>query len=236
MDTVAERLEDWNLRRLVPRAAGTLLATIVALVLGACGGHTQAIHPMDPGELATTPGWIVAAPTPDIRQRVGAEGGAATLAMVAGRWLVPTTLDDALEVTPVSTDLRVTDLKESATSLGLDSHIAQNDIDVLEFELRAHRPVIVSLKSRDAADETFNHFEVVIAINPRTGEVASLDPRRGWRIRQIDELDADWKPLGRPALVVVGRSAESLNLKDRPRRKVVLNVAERHRPEAWPSR
>ena len=154
MDTVAERLEDWNLRRLVPRAAGTLLATIVALVLGACGGHTQAIHPMDPGELATTPGWIVAAPTPDIRQRVGAEGGAATLAMVAGRWLVPTTLDDALEVTPVSTDLRVTDLKESATSLGLDSHIAQNDIDVLEFELRAHRPVIVSLKSRDAADET----------------------------------------------------------------------------------
>jgi len=80
-------------------------AALVALVLGAgaCASDRGKVHPVDPGQLATEPGWIVAAPTPEVRQRIGAECGAAALAMVAGRWMVSMSLDDALEVTPLST-------------------------------------------------------------------------------------------------------------------------------------
>jgi ABC-type bacteriocin/lantibiotic exporter with double-glycine peptidase domain len=232
MDTRARtrrpRCSPLRLRRLV---AGASLAALV--LAGACAGDRGKVHPVDPGQLATEPGWIVAAPTPEIRQRIGAECGAAALAMVAGRWMVPMTLDDALEVTPVSTDLRTSDLKDSAHQLGLDSYTTGNDADVLEFELRAHRPVIVGLERR-LGKETFRHYEVVVGLNPTTGQVVTIDPAHGWRVRQLGELDAEWSPLGRPALVVVGRSDEFQEIKPRPKRRVVVNVADRHRPEAWP--
>jgi len=104
---------------------------------------------------------------------------------------------------------------------------------VLEFELRAHRPVIVGLEHR-VGKETFRHYEVVVGLNPSTGQVVTLDPANGWRVRQRAELDAEWSPIGRPALVVVGRTAESQEIRPRPKKRVVVNVADRHRPEAWP--
>jgi ABC-type bacteriocin/lantibiotic exporter with double-glycine peptidase domain len=224
---------DTRTRTARSRCFATVAGAAALLFVGACAGERGKVHPVDPGQLATDPGWIVAAPTPQIRQRLGAECGAAALAMVAGRWMVSMTLDDALEVTPVSDDLRVSDLKESARQLGLDSYTTGNDADVLEFELRAHRPVIVGLERR-VGREVFHHYEVVVGLNPSTGQVVTIDPANGWRVRERGELDAEWRPFGRPALVVVGRTAESQEIRPRPKKRVVLNVADRHRPEAWP--
>ncbi|MFO0744233.1 MAG: hypothetical protein U1F43_00975 [Myxococcota bacterium] len=51
-----------------------------------------------------------------------------------------------------------------------------------------------------------SHFEVVVALRPSaTGdEVVTIDPGRGWPVRRWADLDAEWEPAGRPALVVVG--------------------------------
>ena len=213
-----------------------LLALLVAVGVTslACAARSREARTVDPGRLAIEPGWIVAAPTPEIRQRHGAEGGAAALAMVAGRWLVPMTLDDALAVTPVTHDLGVADLNEAARASGLQAFSVGNDPDVLEFELRAHRPVIIGLLRRAPDGVMRVHYEVAVAIRPTTNEIVTIDPASGWRVRRLRDLDEEWRPAGRPALIVVGRTAESQELVPRPPRVEKRNVAYRHRPEAWP--
>jgi ABC-type bacteriocin/lantibiotic exporter with double-glycine peptidase domain len=179
------------------------------------------------------PGWIVAAPVPEIRQRTQLDCGAAALAMVAGRWFVSVTIDDVLAATPVALGVNVDALYNAARALGLDAAPVANDRDILEFEVRAHRPVVIELMSRFGA-QTRRHFEVVVAVRPSTREVATIDPARGWRVRHLDELDAEWQPSGRSALVVVGRTAESQALVPKPKVVDDFKVAARHRPEAWP--
>ncbi len=217
--------------------SSSILAVVAAatlFALSACTRYGQGARPIDPGLLATEPGWIVAAPTPEIRQRSQLQCGQAALAMVAGRWLVAMTLDDALAVAPPTHDLAVSDLNVAARASGLEAYSVADDPDILEFELRAHRPVIVGLMRR-VGGRTLRHYEVVVALRPSTRQVVTIDPAGGWRVRHVEELDAEWSAAGRVALVVVGRTPESQALVPRPKVINTQQTAERHRPEAWPS-
>lgn len=125
---------------------GRAIATAIALVsLAACATYAGGARSLDPQRLTTEPGWIVAGTTPELHQQGEHDCGATALAMVAGRWRVPLSLDRA--------------------------------------------------------------FEVVVAMHPAMDEFVTLDPALGARTRSWANLDAEWRPVGRPALVVLGPTA-----------------------------
>ncbi len=156
--------------------------------------------------LTNEPGWIVAAPTPEVRQREAKDCGAASLAMIAGRWHVGLTADAVGAALPAPTErgTRLGDLRDVARAHGLTAFAITGDRDTLVRELRAGRPAIVGLVIPAGRSRQLTHFEVIVAVHPADEQFATIDPATGWRVRSWTDLDAEWAPGGRPMLVVVG--------------------------------
>ena len=54
-------------------------------------------------------------------------------------------------------------------------------------------------------DRALHHYEVVVAFEPSTGTVVTLDPATGKTMKRTHAvLMKEWKPVGFPTLVVVG--------------------------------
>jgi ABC-type bacteriocin/lantibiotic exporter with double-glycine peptidase domain len=190
------------------------LAIAVALASGlagsACATYSGGARTADPARLATEPGWIVAATTPALHQIGARDCGAATLAMVAGRWHVPLSLDAAVSALPAPTSagVRLGDLRDAARSHGLSAFAISGDHDTLVHELSAGRPVIVGLLLPYGNKRVQSHYEVIVGVHPSDDTFMTIDPAVGWRSYRWSALDAEWKPAGRPTLVVLGpRSA-----------------------------
>lgn len=192
------------------RARPSALALAVSISIGAaaCASYTGGARPIEPGQVAHQPGWISAAPTPTVHQRGVTDCGLAALAMVAGRWHVALTLDQARRMVkaPTPTGQRLGDLREAARARGLLAFAVSGDEAMLEHEVRAGRPVIVGLLRPYGRDRALSHYEVVVALRASDDghQVVTIDPAGGWQVRPWTELDAEWKPAGRPALVVLG--------------------------------
>ncbi|MBK9519740.1 MAG: hypothetical protein IPO09_20925 [Anaeromyxobacter sp.] len=184
------------------RSTAAALALLCATGCASFGGRSRAF---DPARLAAEPGWLTAAPTPLVRQAGEQDCGAAALAMVAGRWAVaPAALASAPAPEAPPQAARLGDLRDQARALGLTAFAVAADRDTLLHELRASRPIIVGLHVPVSLGKARRHYEVVVAAHPDRGRFVTLDPAIGWRIRDWTELDAEWLPAGRPALVVVG--------------------------------
>ena len=194
---------------LVILAATTCVALSSLVALAGCATTQTSTRHIDPGRLATEPGWIVAAPTPEVLERTGDDCGAAALAMVAGRWMVRMSLDEAVAAIPTVRETEVYDLRVAARARGLIAMTVNDDRDILEFELRAGRPVIIELQrlhgDQRRRGNVGKHFEVVVAYRPSTGEIVTIDPSAGWRVRNFAELDREWKGTSRTAMVVIGK-------------------------------
>lgn len=185
------------------RIASTV--AVFALVAG-CISYRGGARSIDPDRLTAEAGWIVAAPTPAIRQRESRDCGAASLAMIAGRWHVPLSVEEAVAALPAPTThgTRLGDLRDAARALGLTAFAITGDRETLVHELRAGRPVIVGLLLPYGGRRALSHFEVVVAVHPVDGRFVTIDPASGWRARTWEALDAEWRPAGRPTLVVLG--------------------------------
>jgi ABC-type bacteriocin/lantibiotic exporter with double-glycine peptidase domain len=182
---------------------------VCAFVAASAGGIGCATAPrhgwaIDPGRLATEPGWLVAAPTPEIRERDYSECAPAALAMVAGRWFVAMSLDEAFAALPPPRpwDAHLDHLRDALRARGLVAYTVVGNFDTFEYEMHAHRPVIIGLMKKKGPLRS--HYEVVVGVRPATKEVVTIDPARGWRVRRYAELEAEWQPAGRPALIVLG--------------------------------
>ena len=183
---------------------------IVALAFASgCAHYVGDARPID--EARVDDGWIRAAPTPTVHQRNLADCGAAALAMIAGRWQLALTLDDAARALPPPgrTGVRLNDLRAAATQQGLEAYAIVADQAVLRHELEAGRPVIVGLLRPLGGGKASSHFEVVIALERPSPdgpgpEVVTIDPGSGWQVRSWASFESEWKPAGRPALVVLG--------------------------------
>lgn len=177
----------------------------VALLSG-CASLGGRARPLDETRLTTEPGWIVAAPTPEVRQQEARDCGAASLAMIAGRWHVPLSLDEAVAALPAPTErgVRLGDLRDVARIHGLTAFAIAGDHATLLEELRAGRPAIVGLLVPDGRNRVKSHFEVIVAARASDQLFATIDPAAGWRVRSWADLDAVWTPAGRPMLVVTG--------------------------------
>lgn len=183
------------------------LAAIAAfLVAIGCAGYRGNAKTIEPSRLTAEPGWIVAAATPQVRQQGRYDCGAAALAMMAGRWNVPLSLPEATAALPAASakGTRLGDLRAVARERGLLAFAIAGDRATLVHELEARRPVVVGLLLPYGKREVLPHYEVVIAVHPARDEFVTINPTRGHRVRRWADLDAEWKPAGRAALVVVG--------------------------------
>ncbi len=185
----------------------TRRAAALAIVgLAGCVSSAGRSRAFDSTRLTTNPEWIVAAPTPVVRQEGSKDCGAASLAMVAGRWRVDLSLEGAEAALPVAATrgARLGDLRDVARAHGLQAFAIAGDHDTLVHELRAGRPVIVGLLLQHGPRRALSHYEVIVAVHAVDGRFVTIDPATGSRVRSWADLDAEWLPAGRPALVVVG--------------------------------
>ncbi len=183
------------------------------LLAGGCATYSGGAAPIAPNQVHARDGWIAAAPTPTIRQRNIADCGAAALAMIAGSWRIPLTLDEAAKVLPPPTKegVRLADLRAGATSVRLAAFAIEGTLAVIERELGAGRPIVVGLVRPYGKNKTLSHFEVVMAMRKKPVdnakgelEIVTIDPGSGWQVRTWKDFEREWKPAGRAALVVVG--------------------------------
>ncbi len=183
---------------------------MVATLVGAsgCVSLGGSSRPLDASRLASEPGWIVAAHTPEVRQRGAEDCGAAALAMLAGRWRVPLSIDAVAAALPAQAEgaARLGDLRDVARANGLTAFAITGDRDTILRELRAGRSAILGLLI-PAGRSRRSHFEVIVAAHEADEQYVTIDPAAGWRVRSWVDLDAEWSAAGRPMLVVVGASA-----------------------------
>lgn len=147
-----------------------------------------------------------AAPTAVVKQRELADCGLAALVMIGSAWGRTWTVSELrAQVPPRDGGIRLGALRTLARARGLESYAVRGAHSDLEHELASGRPVLIGLELAFGGKRRASHYEVVIAIDRRDGSVVSIDPATGeHRHRTRATLDAEWKPAGYPALVVVG--------------------------------
>ena len=184
------------------------LALAAAALASACGpSYVGGARPIDPAAVRAEAGWVVAGPTPTLKQKHDDDCGPAVLAMVAARWQVPLTVAEAVALLPPPGPLgsRLRHLRDAARARGLVAFAIAGDRPTLLHELRAGRPVIVGLLLPFSRGKALSHYEVVVAATATADRFVTIDPARAaWRQRTWEALEAEWKPVGRPTLVVLG--------------------------------
>jgi hypothetical protein len=183
-------------------------AACVAALLGLCAcvqlPYTGGARSVQPAQLDSH--WLRAAPTPVVLQRHDADCGLAALAMVAGAWGQPWSVDDlARRLPPGKQGTRLGSLRDVARERGLQAFAIRATPSDIAHELAAGRPVLLGLLLPFDRGHNLSHYEVAVAMDPRTGTVVTIDPSSGkWMQREAKVLDIEWKAAGYPALVVTG--------------------------------
>lgn len=192
------------MRTTAPRAA--LLVAITLSLLGAAGcrlSYTGGARPVAPSALDSN--WIRAAKTPVVKQVSRNDCGLAALAMVAGAWGHPWTVEElARSVPPGDRGVRLGALRDVARARGFEAYAIKGTHDDIKRELARGRPVVLGLILPFERDRALSHYEVAIALNPSDGSVITLDPATGKYMRRSRKiLEAEWQPAGYATLVVV---------------------------------
>jgi ABC-type bacteriocin/lantibiotic exporter with double-glycine peptidase domain len=191
------------------RAARALVraALLLALPLSGCVRVPSNARPIAAGQVAPERGWIAVAGIQAVRQRSALDCGPAALAAVAQHWGVDLSRERAARAAArqPGRGTRLGRLRAIARASGLTAFAVRADPATLRHELERGRPVLVGLL-RGSGRRRLSHYEVVVGIHPRRGEVATIDPASGFTVRRWAELAREWDPAGRPALIVIGRS------------------------------
>jgi len=192
------------------RPGAAALALLCASGCASLGGRSR---PFDETRLDAASGWLLAAPTPVLLQEGSKDCGAASLAMMAGRWHVALSREEAVTALAAaaaarpaspSEGVRLGDLRDVARAHGLTAYAVGGDRSTLLHELRAGRPLIVGLLIPYEPGKARSHYEVIVAAHADDEQYVTIDPALGWRVRSWTDLDAEWLPAGRPTLVVTG--------------------------------
>jgi ABC-type bacteriocin/lantibiotic exporter with double-glycine peptidase domain len=177
-------------------------ALLLALAASGCISRVPSTAtPADPADIAPANGWVAVQGITPIHQKEILDCGPAALAMVAARWGVD--IDPSAVRRPRTRGATLGQLRAAARREGLTAYAIQADQRILIHELDQGRPILVGLL-RGKGRKRVSHFEVVIAYHPRQGKVATIDPSAGFAVRAWKDLQSEWAPAGRPALVVLG--------------------------------
>ena len=183
---------------------------VLALLCSLAGcyrlSYTGGAKSVDAAKVQSSDGWLRASSTPVVKQQAQTDCGLAALAMVAGAWGQRWSIADLrhdVRMTPHGVKLGA--LRDVARARGLVAYAIAGKPADLKRELAHGRPVLLGLQLPFEANQALHHYEVVVAMNPRDGTVITLDPATGKTLQRTQSvLEAEWKPVGFPALVVVG--------------------------------
>ncbi|HEY4242800.1 MAG TPA: cysteine peptidase family C39 domain-containing protein [Kofleriaceae bacterium] len=183
-----------------------LLVLIAVASLGACRlAYTGGAHPVAPTAVDSA-GWLRAQSTPIVLQHADTDCGVAALAMVAGAWGKPWTVDDiGRTLVPTEKGVKLGAIRDYARAHGLEAYAIRGTREDLTRELAAGRPVLLGLLLPFDMKHNRSHYEVAIGLNPKDGTVVTLDPATGKHMaRSPKVLDVEWKPADYATLVVTG--------------------------------
>ncbi|MBK8011630.1 MAG: C39 family peptidase [Deltaproteobacteria bacterium] len=162
-------------------------------------------------------GWVYVAKVPVVRQRADWDCGLAALMMVLRYWsvtpvpgIIAKTLEGAAEMhRPISAG----ELKKIAKDHELEAFVVRGGSKDLIAQMRKGRPVIVGLLKPTIRGRVA-HYEVVIGVNERTGDVMTIDPSLGHRKNTWSGFEAEWTGAGFLILLVAPRqNAASVSIK-----------------------
>jgi ABC-type bacteriocin/lantibiotic exporter with double-glycine peptidase domain len=189
---------------MAPRALVSFFVVALALTTGCRLSYTGGARPVDAAKLDGN--WLRASSTPVVRQKSQVDCGLAALAMVAGAWGEKWTIDDLRHDVKMSAKgAKLGALRDVARARGLEAYAIAGNFADLQRELSHGRPVLLGLQLPFEQDRALHHYEVAVALNPRDGSVVTLDPATGKYLKRTRAvLEAEWKPVGFPTLVVVG--------------------------------
>lgn len=178
---------------------------ILAVLTGAgCSPYTGGARPVSPHE--SLAGYVRAAPTPVVLQKKETDCGLAALAMVAAAWNRAVSVEELAKASPpTDKGVRLAKLRDLARARGLEAYAIAGTREDLARELGNGRPVVVGLVMPYVGNKFLGHYEVAIALDPRRGDLVTLDPATGRSMRRdIKTLEAEWAPSHHATLVVTG--------------------------------
>jgi hypothetical protein len=117
-----------------------------------------------------------------------------------GQWATPAELRTAAG-TPEGLGVQAGTLRDVLRKRGLEAYLVEGDLDDLERELGAGRPVLVGL-AKPYTNGIYAHYEVVAGLNRARGVVATVDPGAGWRQNTLAGFMQEWQPTHHLTLVV----------------------------------
>jgi len=183
-------------------ARGHLALLAALLPLAACASSRSAANTeVAVAELSTANGWAVVSDVPFERQRDAAAGGSAALAMVLKHYGLDVRQDEILATSRGGVP-EADELRDFARAQGLAAFLFSGDLEIVVHELQQDRPVIVAL-ARTAAKG--DHYEVVVGYNVSRGELATVDPARGYTAVALRDFIAAWQPIEQLMIAVLPR-------------------------------
>lgn len=151
--------------------------------------------------LAAEPGWVMTE-VPELQQRELADCGPTALAMLAAHWGIDPEVARGAVV--ASSDATFAQLRTAARGLGLEAFVISGDVETVVHELELGRPILIGLLRPMGRKHARGHYEVIVGVHAERKLAATIDPAGGWKVRSFAELDQEWLPTKRAAMVVVG--------------------------------
>ncbi len=179
----------------------TLLASALALCAGAC--YRGGSRPVEMSQLTASPDWITLTRVPTLVQDGEHDCGAAATAMVLDYWGQKVEPEEIRKQSGVPDDKGISAgfLRDYLRGRGLQAYLLEGTMNDLARELREGRPVLVGV-AKPYTTGTYAHYQVVVAINLSSKELAVIDPADGWREYAFLDFAKEWAAVHALTLVV----------------------------------
>ena len=177
------------------------------LGLSACSVYTGTATTMQPNTLHKEPGWVSIEGVPELRQAHELDCGPTALAMVLSYYGVADR-KSVLAALPADKRVSVSDLRDLARKLGLESYVVEGKPEDLVFELQHGRPVIVGV-AKPTLQDAVAHYEVLVGMHRDSQRVATIDPAAGLRENTFGGFLTEWQGSGRVLLLVIPKRKDA---------------------------
>jgi len=175
--------------------------TVFALCASGCVGYTGSARDATP-EVSHERGWIAVRDMALLRQRADHDCGPTALAMVVRHYLPALAVERITGGFVRDQQASAAELRDRARELGLGAYVIEGTLRDLAHELEQHRPVIVGM-AKPTATGAVSHYEVVVAIQPRTQRILTLDPAVGWQENSLRGFMKEWLSTGSVSIIVL---------------------------------
>jgi ABC-type bacteriocin/lantibiotic exporter with double-glycine peptidase domain len=178
------------------------VALLAAALAAGCATVVPAGRPFAPARFMDEPGWVAVRDVPLVRQRRPMDCGPAAAAMVLAYWDRAESVDAirAASRVPGERGVSAGALRDHLRSRGLEAYLIGGEVDDLERELLAGRPVLVGTVRRGDGG-LVAHYQVVVGLHPERQEVVVHDPAEGSIIIALDVFQRRWLESRRLALL-----------------------------------